>query len=206
MRDGVREAGQRWAWLAGIAAMAALAWYSGGRLSPKLQAMAPTFGAIQPRSDATGDEGRPGADLHELAMREAQQGRVDEARTLYERSLELKRRAGDVQGEAPTLHELAVLDAQQGRVDEARALYERALELKRRVGDVQGEAPTLHQIAVLDADQGRVDEARALYERALELERRACRGRRRRCTRSRICKGSRGAWTRRARCTTGRWS
>jgi tetratricopeptide (TPR) repeat protein len=49
--------------------------------------------------------------IHNLADNYRRQGEIDEAISLYQRSLELKRRIGYVQGEAATLHQLAIIHA-----------------------------------------------------------------------------------------------
>jgi tetratricopeptide (TPR) repeat protein len=126
--------------------------------------------AIRDGAEKANDDGELAFAIHELGILAARQGRVKEARELYNKSLELKRRIGEVQGEAATLHQLAILEAQQGRVEEARKLYQQSLELKRRIVSVQGEAATLHQLAILEAQQGQVDKARELYNKSLELE------------------------------------
>ncbi|MGJ3252809.1 MAG: tetratricopeptide repeat protein, partial [Elainellaceae cyanobacterium] len=96
---------------------------------------------------------------HFLGMLKDAQGQVEEAIALYQQSLELKERIGDVQGKAATLHNLAELYAQQGQVEEAIALYQQSLELTERIGNVQGKAATLHQLAGIYAQQGQVEEA-----------------------------------------------
>lgn len=117
-------------------------------------------------------DGKPYA-LHMLAMLDAKEGRVDDARDLYAQSLELMRRISDVQGEAHALFQLARLEAQQGKVDDARRLYTQSIALARDIGDVQGEAAYLHELAALDFASGKDDEARKLYEQALEISRKS---------------------------------
>ncbi|MGF2012876.1 tetratricopeptide repeat protein [Nostoc sp. DedVER01b] len=110
--------------------------------------------------------------LHSLGILYADKGEVDEAIALYNQSLEIKKRIGDVQGKAATLHCLGILYADKGEVDEAIALYNQSLEIEERIGNVQGKAATLHCLGILYADKGEVDEAIALYNQSLSINER----------------------------------
>ncbi|MEO1400371.1 MAG: tetratricopeptide repeat protein [Cyanobacteria bacterium J06635_1] len=116
------------------------------------------------------DEIQKAATLHCLAMLKADQGDVAGAIALYEDSLAIKEKIGDVQGKAATLHQLAMLKANQGDVAGAIALYEDSLAIKEKIGNVQGKAATLHNLASLKANQGDVAGAIALYEDSLAIE------------------------------------
>jgi tetratricopeptide (TPR) repeat protein len=76
--------------------------------------------------------------LHQLAGIYANQGEVAKAIALYEESLELEEKIGNVQGKAATLHQLAGIYANQGEVAKAIAFYQQSLELKEKIGNVQG--------------------------------------------------------------------
>ncbi|WP_293124869.1 tetratricopeptide repeat protein [Microcoleus sp. bin38.metabat.b11b12b14.051] len=108
--------------------------------------------------------------LYELGWIENDSGNKQEAIALYQQSLELKEKIGDVQGKAASLHQLAGIYANRGDVDEAIALYQQSLELKEKIGDVQGKAASLHQLAGIYANRGDVEEAIALYQQSLELK------------------------------------
>jgi tetratricopeptide (TPR) repeat protein len=99
-------------------------------------------------------------------------GKIDEAIALYNQSLKIFERVGNLQGKAYTLHNLAIIYADRGDVDEAIALYNQSLELEERIGNLQGKAATLHNLANIYADRGDVDEAIALYNQSLELNER----------------------------------
>ncbi|MEG3960429.1 tetratricopeptide repeat protein, partial [Microcoleus sp. herbarium2] len=75
---------------------------------------------------------------HQLAGIYANQGEVAKAIALYEQSLELKEKIGDVQGKAATLHQLAGIYANQGEVAKAIAFNQESLELQEKIGNVQG--------------------------------------------------------------------
>jgi len=99
----------------------------------------------------------------------ARQGDVDRAMKLWQESLELKEKIGDVQGKAATLGNMASVIAQQGDVDRAMKLWQESLELKDKIGDVQGKAATLHNMAGVIARQGDVDRAMKLWQESLGI-------------------------------------
>jgi tetratricopeptide (TPR) repeat protein len=113
-------------------------------------------------------EGWQASIAHELAIVYNDQGEKETAIALYQHSLELKEKIGNVQGKAATLHCLAIIYANQGDIDQAIALYQQSLELKEKIGDVQGKAATLHCLAMIYADQGEIDQAIALFQQSLE--------------------------------------
>ncbi|MDZ8188969.1 MAG: tetratricopeptide repeat protein [Nostoc sp. ChiSLP02] len=110
--------------------------------------------------------------LHELGYTYYDLGEWEKAIALYNQSLEIEERIGNVQGKAATLHCLGVLYANKGEVDKAIALYNQSLEIKERIGNVQGKAATLHCLGMIYANKGEVDEAIALYNQVLEIDER----------------------------------
>ena len=108
--------------------------------------------------------------IHNLAIIYANQGEVARAIELYQESLQLKEKIGDVQGKAASLHQLAGIYANQGEVAPAIAFYQQSLEIYQKIGDVQGKAATLHQLAGIYANQGEVEKAIAFYQESLELK------------------------------------
>jgi tetratricopeptide (TPR) repeat protein len=79
---------------------------------------------------------------------------VDEAIALYNQSLEITERIGDVQGKGATLHCLGNIYAKKGDVDEAIALFHQSLEITERIGDVQTKAATLQCLEYLRQQRG----------------------------------------------------
>ncbi|WP_414514188.1 tetratricopeptide repeat protein [Nostoc sp. PCC 9305] len=118
------------------------------------------------------DEGGLASIYNYLGRLKADKGEVDEAIALYNQSLEIFERIGDVQGKATTLHNLGYIYANKGEVDQAIALYNQSLEIKELIGNVQGKAATLHNLAGIYANKGDVDEAIALYNQVLEIDER----------------------------------
>jgi tetratricopeptide (TPR) repeat protein len=108
--------------------------------------------------------------LHGLGILSANQGEIDQAIALYQQSIEIEEKIGDVQGKANTLHQLAGIYANQGEINQAIALFQQSLEINEKTGNVQGKAATLHQLAILYSNQGEIDQAIALYQQSLELK------------------------------------
>ncbi len=108
--------------------------------------------------------------LHQLAGIYANQGEIAKAIALYEESLELKEKIGDVQGKAATLHCLAIIYATQGELAKAIAFYQQSLELYEKIGDVQGKAATFAMLGQLLADEkGDFDQALNYLQQSLEI-------------------------------------
>ncbi len=107
--------------------------------------------------------------LHEQGFLYARKGRFEEANTLYQQSLEIEERIGDMHGKAATLHQMANIYFDQGQIEKAIVLYQQSIEIEEHIGDAQGKATTLHNLAVIYADQGQVEKAIALYQQSLGL-------------------------------------
>jgi Tfp pilus assembly protein PilF len=99
----------------------------------------------------------------------AQQGEIERALQLWQQSLEIKERIGDVQGKAATLANMASLIAQQGDIERALQLWQQSLEIEERIGDIRGKAATLRQMAGVIAQQGDIERALQLWQQSLEI-------------------------------------
>jgi tetratricopeptide (TPR) repeat protein len=99
-------------------------------------------------------------------------GDLDGAMQLYQQSLEIKERLGDLRGKAATLHQMANVLVTRGDLDGAMELYRQVLENVERLGDLKGKAATLHQMANVLVTRGDLDGAMRLYQQSLELEER----------------------------------
>lgn len=75
-------------------------------------------------------------------------GRVDEARSFYEESLELHERIGDRVGVASLCTNLGQLHLDAGNVEDALILFEKSIEIKRARNDGYGLAIALYSRAV----------------------------------------------------------
>jgi tetratricopeptide (TPR) repeat protein len=118
------------------------------------------------------DEREKSATIHNLAALEAQQGDVERALQLWQQSLQIDERIGDVQGKAATLHEMAGVIAQQGEIERALQLWQQSLEIQERIGDVKGKAATLNNMAGVIAQQGEIERALQLWQQSLEIKER----------------------------------
>jgi predicted ATPase/DNA-binding SARP family transcriptional activator len=95
-----------------------------------------------------------------------QQGDLDAASDYAEKSLELYRTNGDLDGLRSALGTLAVVLSNKRELDRAEALQQEAIEIARKLGDLHGEA-------INTANLGNVALLRGDYERAESLFRRS---------------------------------
>jgi tetratricopeptide (TPR) repeat protein len=86
-------------------------------------------------------------------------GEYEEARQLYQQSLEIRQRLGNQAGQADSLHQLGRIAQDRGEHEEARQLYQQSLEIKERLGDQVGQANLLIQLGLLDYEQGNFENA-----------------------------------------------
>ena len=116
------------------------------------------------------------AELDEVrGLLAVQQGRLDQARQLFEAAVETK---SSLFGPthlslAPALSRLGDVALEQGRLEEARPLLERALAINRRHlgGDHPNVAGTLAQLGMLALEQGAFETALAHHSEALAIRR-----------------------------------
>jgi len=118
------------------------------------------------------DQGEKSATLHNLAGLEAQRGDPERALQLWQQSLEIEERIGNVKGKAATLHQMAGVIAQRGDPERALRLWQQSLELLKRIGDVKGKAATLNNMAGVVARQGDPERALQLWQQSLEIQER----------------------------------
>jgi len=112
------------------------------------------------------------ATLNNLAQVIAQQGDIERALDLWQRSLDIDERIGDVQGKATTLNNMAGVIAQQGEIERALGLWQRSLDIQERIGNVKDKAITLNNMARVIANQGDIDRALDLWQQSLEIQER----------------------------------
>src|SRR5205823_1466269 len=87
------------------------------------------------------------------------QGEYEEARRLYQQSLNVFERLGDRHGQAEVQHELGNIAFLQREYEEARHFYLQSLEIKERLGIQRGRAVTLQQLGLLAYEQGNLEDA-----------------------------------------------
>ena len=109
------------------------------------------------------------AALHHLGIIHLDQGRYDEAVTMYQESLKMKEELGDRSGIASTLGQLGNVHYVQGRYDEAVKMYQEGLKIFEELGNRSGIASTLGQLGMIHQDQGRYDEAVTMYQESRKI-------------------------------------
>ncbi|HEY9878378.1 MAG TPA: tetratricopeptide repeat protein [Leptolyngbyaceae cyanobacterium] len=110
--------------------------------------------------------------LNNLALLYHQQGRTQEAETLYSKALEqIRLLFGKADPTLSTgLNNLASLYRTQGRLVEAEGLYRHSLETAQQWGELPATLITsFNNLAELYRSQGRNDEAEPLYQEALAM-------------------------------------
>jgi tetratricopeptide (TPR) repeat protein len=111
--------------------------------------------------------------LNELAVVHVNQGRYEEAETLYKRSLKISEKAlGEGHVEVATiLNNLSALYQIQNRYEEAELLHKRSLEIKEKIlgKEHPDVASSLNNLAELYRIQRRYEEAELLHTRSLKI-------------------------------------
>jgi len=98
-------------------------------------------------------------------------GAFDDARSAWERGLELGGEAADLGPAANLWNNLGVLDTQEGRLEDAVQRHERALNIRRSHGDLEGESRSLNNLGILALKSGDFDRAISMYEQCRRLMR-----------------------------------
>jgi tetratricopeptide (TPR) repeat protein len=93
----------------------------------------------------------------------------DEARTIFERSLELSRKLGDPAGEASALNNIGAISERDGEHVEAEQYYRQSLAIRQQIGGEDEVAEDLNNIAGSLLKQGRWDEALNAFQRVLDM-------------------------------------
>ncbi|MCB0132873.1 MAG: tetratricopeptide repeat protein, partial [Caldilineaceae bacterium] len=88
---------------------------------------------------------------------------------LYEESLAIKEKLGDVQGRGATLSEMADLFRLQGDLARARTMLEESQEIARAMRDPAAVAFSVVKLGQLDQAQGNVAQARAAFQEGLAI-------------------------------------
>lgn len=98
-------------------------------------------------------------------------GRWDEASDLYQETLALAERIGDLHAQASCQTATAVLFWKQGAFNEAWSWLKQARAGFEQLGDQAGVAQVLHHSGTLAAQQGDYEAARSRYEESLAIRR-----------------------------------
>jgi tetratricopeptide (TPR) repeat protein len=98
----------------------------------------------------------------------AQQGDIDRASALWQESLEISERIGDVISENITLSSRAVTMAQKGQTDYADELWDDPLKVLGLT--VSNEAHTLNNMALWVEQKGDIKLALQLFQKSLDIK------------------------------------
>jgi hypothetical protein len=96
-------------------------------------------------------------------------GDLDRALGLYQESLAILEKLGDINGKAVTLNAMADVYVTRGDLDRALGLYQESLAIKEKLGDIREKAVTLHQMANVYVTRGDLDRALGLYQESLAI-------------------------------------
>lgn len=96
-------------------------------------------------------------------------GSVDDARTRYEKLLDLAEAEGDLAMQAHAANNLGAVANLVGRTEEALAFYQMAVPLYQRLGEERGLAQTHHNLGISYRDLGRLEDAAEAHRRAERL-------------------------------------
>ena len=92
-------------------------------------------------------------------------GDLDQAQTVYERALLLRRNEGDPRQIGMAISHVGNVAFERQDYERAQALYEQSVRLAEQSGDVQGEALALNNLGVIAQIRGDLDQALAAFER-----------------------------------------
>ncbi|MBM3457646.1 MAG: tetratricopeptide repeat protein, partial [Armatimonadetes bacterium] len=106
-----------------------------------------------------------------LAVARKDQGRAEEARQLFQESLDLWRRLNGRAGMASCLGYLGILAQEALCLNEAADYFAESLQLRRGVGDTWGVAAVLNNQGLLAVEQGDLARAEPLLQESLALRR-----------------------------------
>ena len=107
--------------------------------------------------------------LHALGQRVGTSGRYDEARGYLDRSLQIRHRLKEANGEADCLAALGQLSYEQGQSAQARLLLEQAAQGFARLGKVPARAAVLGSLGDVALAEGDIEGAEKLYTEGLSV-------------------------------------
>lgn len=93
-------------------------------------------------------------------------GELDQAMQIFQKSLEIEEKTGNVKGKSATLHQMATIYAERNDIANAMRLYEQSLELAEKTGNLENKSATLHQIGNLFASRKDIETAVQYYQQS----------------------------------------
>jgi predicted ATPase/class 3 adenylate cyclase len=107
---------------------------------------------------------------HGLGMMLAQQGEMEAALPLFERSLAIWRELGDRDQQAKELNSLGITHGSVGNLDTARSMLEESIAISREIGSDLRLAAALTNLGSLETSAGHLDLATQVLTEALALD------------------------------------
>jgi predicted ATPase/class 3 adenylate cyclase len=121
---------------------------------------------------ASDGAGAPVAQLtHWLGVMLDEQGELEAARRLFERSLAIWRELGDRDKQARELSSLGVTHRWLGHLDLARSVLEESVAIAREIGSDYRLAGALTNLGQVESEAGHLDRATAVLREALSIDR-----------------------------------
>lgn len=96
--------------------------------------------------------------------------RLADARSSFDRALEIKRSLGELRGAAAAVDGIASVQALSGEYGEARRSYEETISIWREVGDQRGVGIGLMNLGDLERTRGNYEESLRLTREALQIQ------------------------------------
>jgi predicted ATPase/DNA-binding SARP family transcriptional activator len=107
--------------------------------------------------------------LHYAGVLHNERGHLDQASRCYLRSLELRKKVGDLPGQAACLNSLGAIAFDRKDYKAAENLFSESLVLRRKVGENESLFIPLTNLGILAKVQGDLKKARSLFEESIEL-------------------------------------
>jgi tetratricopeptide (TPR) repeat protein len=107
---------------------------------------------------------------HLLGSVHLHKGEFPEARTHFERAVEIRTEIGDISGVAASQNNIGNVLARTGHWEEALEFYVTSCETDARLGDKLGHASTLCNIASVHLSTGKPDQAIPILEESIAIE------------------------------------
>ncbi len=98
-------------------------------------------------------------------------GRLEDALSNYQQSLEIKKKIGNKRGIAVSLNEIAQVQSRLGRGAAAQEAYQEALKVRREIGEKKGIGDTLIDLGQFYEDRGDHEQALRSYKESLQIQR-----------------------------------
>ncbi len=121
---------------------------------------------------ATEEEGELGRAWYGLASIDLDEGKYEDARKKFAKSLAIQERNKATFREAAVWHQLALIDYYEGKYSDARDKLAKSETIMQSIGDTSGEANFWHSLACIDLEEGKYEDARDKYEKSLDLKQR----------------------------------